>query len=85
MAKGKKKTPVRPVSRPPLSLPTEVLEEAAQGWLQSHGVVSPQTSSPALKESCQDLTEGLARVLQEMRRQLDELGERISRLEKKHR
>jgi len=85
MAKGKKKTPVRPVSRPPLSLPTEVLEEAAQGWLQSHGVVSPQTSSPALKEACQDLTEGLAKVLQEMRRQMDELGERISRLEKKHR
>ena len=85
MAKGKKKSPVRPVSRPPLSLPTEVLEEAAQGWLQSHGVVSPQTSSPALKEACQDLTEGLAKVLQEMRRQMDELGERISRIEKTNR
>jgi hypothetical protein len=85
MAKAKKKSPARPVSRPPLSLPPEVLEEAAQGWLQSHGVVSPQSSPPALKESFQDLTEGLAKVLHEIRRQLDELGERISRLEKTNR
>jgi hypothetical protein len=82
MAKAKKKSPARPASRAPLSLPPEVLEEAAQGWLQSHGVASPQTSSPALKESFQDLTEGLEKVLEEIRRQMDELGERISRLEK---
>jgi Mg2+ and Co2+ transporter CorA len=85
MAKAKKKSLARPASRPPLSLPPEVLEEAAQGWLQSHGVASPQTSSPALKESFQDLTEGLAKVLHEIRRQMDELEERISRLEKTNR
>jgi hypothetical protein len=85
MAKAKKKLPVRPSSRAPLSLPPEVLEEAAQGWLQSHGVVSPQASSPLLKESFQDLSENLAKVLHEIRRQMDELTERISRLEKTNR
>lgn len=85
MAKAKKKSPTRPVSRAPFSLPPEVLEEAAQGWLQSHGVVSPQTPTPALKESFEDLTEGLAKALHEIRRQMDELGERISRLEKPNR
>jgi len=85
MAKAKKKSLVRPASRPPLSLPPEVLEEAAQGWLQSHGVVSPQTSSPVLKESFEELAESLAKVLQEIRRQLDQLGERISKLEKTNR
>jgi hypothetical protein len=82
MAKAKKKSSARPVSRPPLSLPPEVLEEAAQGWLHSHGVVSPQASRPVLQEPFQDLNESLAKVLHEIRRQMDELGERISRLEK---
>ena len=85
MAKAKKKSPVRPVSRPPRSLPPEVLEEAAQGWLQSHGVISPQPPPPVLKEYSHDLTEALAKVLHEIRREMDALGERISRLEKTNR
>lgn len=85
MAKPKKKSAARPVSRPALSLPPEVLEEAAQGWLQSHGGISPRASSPALKESFHDLSENLTKVLQEIRKQMDDLGDRISRLEKTNR
>jgi hypothetical protein len=82
MAKAKK-SPLRP-SKPISSLPPEILEQAAQGWLQSHGI-SSSSPSPAkeTEPSFDHLTESLSQVLRELRTELNNLRARLARLESK--
>ena len=84
MAKAKKR--VRAKSAPQATvlpssvLAPQVLEKAAQGWLQSAGTTAPfprPSSSPADDR----LTEALADTLQELRREIAELRGRLDRLE----
>lgn len=81
MAKKKKK------SRPRLSafaaapsLAPQVLEQAAQGWLQSSGAARlvPQ---PAARPRDQQLAEVLTETLADVRAEISELRARIDRLE----
>jgi hypothetical protein len=82
MAKAKK-SPLRP-NKPISSLPPEILEQAAQGWLQSHGISSFSSSSPKETEpSFAHLTESLNQVLNELRTELNDLRARLARLESK--
>lgn len=88
MAKSKKsparKTANRPAPRPPAplvhSLPPQILEEAAQGWLKSSGAVP----APTLKSGAQKteaLVECLDATLGSLRAEMTELRERVARLE----
>jgi hypothetical protein len=82
MAKAKK-SPLRP-SKPISSLPPEILEQAAQGWLQSHGISSSSPSSIKKIEPAFDhLAESLSQVLRELRTELNDLRARLARLEEK--
>ena len=85
MAKAKKKSPTRPAqaqghnpSHP--SLAPKVLEEAAQGWLQSLGTSAPATR-PAPAVSDQRLAEALTQTLQQLRSEIAELRGRLDRME----
>jgi len=85
MAKAKKKSPVRRSdpkgpALPPPSLAPKVLEEAAQGWLQSSGAATP-AHRPTRASFDHRLTEALAETLQHLRAELTELRARLDRLE----
>ena len=84
MPKFKKKS-VRPpaAKKSPYSAPSlapQILEEAAQGWLQSSGSTPPP---PRLAPPVSDhhLTEALAATLRELRSEISELRQRLHRLE----
>ena len=90
MAKNKKvparKTAPRPAPRPaaPLvnSLPPQILEEAARGWLKSSGAPAP--AAVPLKSGPQKtdaLVECLEATLKNLRAEMTELRERVARLE----
>jgi len=81
MAKAKK-SPVRP-STPVSSLPPEILEQAAQGWLQSHGISSIPATPKQSEPSFSQLSESLDKVLHQLGAELNDLRNRISRLESK--
>jgi len=83
MPKSKKKTPSRATPKPVTSLPPEVLEQAAQGWLQSHGISSIPVAPKQGEPSFSQLSESLDKVLHQLRAELNDLGARISRLESK--
>ena len=81
----KKKAPARkPASRPPAplvnSLPPQILEEAAQGWLKSSGApaIPPSKSGATKKEALVECLEG---TLGHLRAEIAELRERLARLE----
>jgi len=77
-----KKSPVRP-NKPLSSLPPEILEQAAQGWLQSHGISSTLAAPKQGEPSFSQLSESLDKVLHQLRAELNDLRNRISRLESK--
>jgi hypothetical protein len=81
MAKAKK-----PASRPSTklvsSLTPAVVEQAAQEWLEAHGIAASKTPSFHPDPSCHALTEILTQTIQRIHRELNSLQERISRLEK---
>lgn len=84
MAKSKKKSVRRPAPKaPPFPVPSlapQILEEAAQGWLQSSG--APTVSSrPARSASDHRLAEALTETLQQLRGEIAELRSRLDRLE----
>ena len=75
-----KKSPLRP-SKPISSLPPEILEQAAQGWLQSHGISSSRSPAKETEPSYDHLTKSLSQVLRELRTELNDLRTRLTRLE----
>lgn len=90
MAKSKKsparKPTHRPVPRPsaPLvnSLPPQILEEAAQGWLKSSGGSTPIPFPAKNREPEADaLVECLDSTLKNLRLDIADLRERVNRLE----
>jgi hypothetical protein len=83
MPKSKKKAPAHATSKPATSLPPEVLEQAAQGWLQSHGISSTPAAPRQAESSFTHLSESLDKVLHQLRAELNDLRSRISRLESK--
>jgi hypothetical protein len=83
MPKSKKKVPARVTPKLTPSLPPEVLEQAAQGWLQSHGISSTPAAPKQGEPSFSQLSESLDKVLHQLRAELDDLRNRISRLESK--
>jgi len=83
MPKTKKKAPSRATSKTLTSLPPEVLEQAAQGWLQSHGISSTPAAPQQGEPSFLQLSEILDKVLHQLRAELNDLRTRISRLESK--
>ena len=84
MAKSKKKNLRRPAPKAPAfpasSLAPQVLEQAAQGWLQSTGIPSP-TTRPARTAADHRLAEALTETLQQLRAEIADLRSRLDRLE----
>ena len=90
MAKLKRNSSRKPTPRPakqtpsPLvnSLPPQILEEAAQGWLKSSGASTP-APSPAKKRDLQTdpLVVCLDSTLHSLRLEIADLRERVNRLE----
>lgn len=84
MAKAKRKTSGRPAPKAPAfpapSLAPQVLEQAAQGWLQSTGASSP-AARPSRTASDHRLAEALTETLQQLRTEIAELRSRLERLE----
>jgi len=84
MAKAKKKIPGRPAPRAPAfpaaSLAPQVLEQAAQGWLQSSGPTAP-AHRPTRPTSDDRLAEVLTETLRQLRADIAELRARLDRLE----
>ena len=84
MAKTKKKTRCRPAPKAPAfptsSLAPQVLEQAAQGWLQSTGGTA-LAHRPIRPTSDDRLAEVLAETLRELRAEIAELRSRLDRLE----
>jgi hypothetical protein len=83
MPKLKKKAPAPVAPKLAPSLPPEVLEQAAQGWLQSHGINSSPSTPKQGEPSFSQLSESLDKVLHQLRAELNDLRNRISRLESK--
>jgi hypothetical protein len=83
MPKSKKKAPARVTPKLTPSLPPEALEQAAQGWLQSHGISSTPAAPKQGEPSFTQLSESLDKVLHQLRAELNDLRNRISRLESK--
>ena len=85
MAKAKKSPARKPSSRPaPLvnSLPPQILEQAAQGWLKSTGTSDPAASFPKTAQTKADsLVECLDATLKNLRAEIAELRDRLARLE----
>ena len=81
MPKSKKKALARVTPKLVPSLPPEALEQAAQGWLQSHGISSTPAAPKQGEPSFTQLSESLDKVLHQLRAELDDLRSRISRLE----
>ena len=84
MAKAKKKDPRRAAPKAPAypasSLAPQVLEQAAQGWLQSSGTSAP-AHRPTRPTSDDRLAEALSETLQQLRAEISELRARLDRLE----
>jgi len=84
MAKAKKKILRRPAPKAPAfpasSLAPQVLEQAAQGWLQSSGTPAP-AQRPARAASDDRLAELLVETLRQLRAEISELRARLDRLE----
>jgi len=88
MAKTKKeparKPGTRTSARPPAplvnSLPPQILEEAAQGWLKSSGA-TPAPYSKSVAQKTDALVDCLDATLKDLRREMAELRERVARLE----
>ena len=78
-----KKAPTRPARYPVPSLPPEVLEQAAQGWLQSHGIAATAPTEKRKEIAFSQLSESLDKVLQQLQAELNELRARVARLESK--
>ena len=78
---AKKKNSRRPAPKAPAfpapTLAPRILEEAAQGWLQS----SAPPPRPASRQADHRLTEALDGLLQELRGEIAELRARLDRLE----
>jgi hypothetical protein len=66
------------------SLPPAVVEQAAQEWLEAHGMAATKTPSTQPDPSCHALTEILTQTIQRIHGELHSLQERIARLEKKN-
>ena len=81
MAKAKKPAS-RPSTRLVSSLPPAVVEQAAQEWLEAHGIAASKTPSVQPDPSCHALTEILTQTIQKIHRELHSLQERVARLEK---
>jgi hypothetical protein len=84
MAKPKKKSARGPAPKPPSfpasSLAPQILEQAAQGWLQSSGSPAP-APRPSRTASDHRLAEALTETLQQLRAEISELRSRLDRLE----
>ncbi len=84
MAKSKKKSVRRAAPKaslcPAPTLAPRILEEAAQGWLQSSGGPAP-VHPPARTSPDHRLTEALTETLRELRTEISELRSRLDRLE----
>lgn len=84
MAKAKKKNSRRHTPKVPAfpasSLAPQILEKAAQGWLQSSGS-APQSPRPGPNPADHRLTGALTETLQEIRNEIAELRARLDRLE----
>ena len=85
MAKAKKKSPARPpgtkgLGSPAPALAPKVLEEAAQGWLQSFGT-NPSSARPGPTATEERLAEALIQTLQQFRSEIAELRSRLDRIE----
>jgi hypothetical protein len=78
-----KKAPARTDRHPVPSLPPEVLEQAAQGWLQSHGFAATAPTEKRKEIAFSQLSESLDKVLQQLQAELNELRARVARLESK--
>lgn len=90
MAKAHKPKARKSASRPPPrtaaplvnSLPPQILEQAAQGWLKSSGApVTTPSSTPPRKFKADSLVECLEATLQGLRAEIDDLQDRVARLE----
>lgn len=90
MAKAKKVPTRKPAPRSPPrapaplvnSLPPQILEEAAQGWLKSSG--APAAVPPPSKNQdrkAEALVDCLDATLQNLRAELSDLKDRVARLE----
>ncbi len=82
MAKAKKPA-ARPAPTFVSSLPPAIVEQAAQQWLEAHGIAATKTPSTQPDPSCHALTEVLTQTIQRIHGELHSLQERIARLEKK--
>ena len=85
MAKAKKKSPRSSAPKTPAFIPSsslapQVLEQAAQGWLESAGAAAT-VQRPTRLASDHRLAEALAETLEEFRTEIAELRSRIDRLE----
>jgi len=84
MAKSKKKNLRRPAPKAPAfpasSLAPQVLEQAAQGWLQSSGTPAP-AHRPTRTVADHRLAEALTETLQQLRAEIADLRSRLDRLE----
>ncbi|NDC80472.1 MAG: hypothetical protein EB090_04275 [Verrucomicrobia bacterium] len=84
MAKAKKSPARKAASRSaPLvnPLPPQILEEAAQGWLKSSGTPPPTKTAKAGEQRSTSPGESLDATLKSLRAEMDELRERLARLE----
>jgi hypothetical protein len=81
MAKAKKPAS-RPSTKSVSSLPPAVVEQAAQEWLEAHGIAASKSPSVQPDPSCHALTEILTQTIQKIHRELHSLQERVARLEK---
>ena len=84
MPKSKRKSPGRPAPKLPVfpspSLAPQVLEQAAQGWLQSTGGSTP-AHRPTRTVADHRLAEALTETLQQLRAEIADLRSRLDRLE----
>jgi hypothetical protein len=58
------------------------VEQAAQEWLEAHGIATTTPPPTLLDPSCHALTEILTQTIQRIHRELHSLQERVARLEK---
>ena len=87
MAKAKKpanRSAARPAPTFVSSLPPAVVEQAAQQWLEAHGIATTTPPPTQFDPSGHALTEILTQTIQRIHGELHSLQERIARLEKKN-
>ena len=82
MAKAKKSAARKPAAPLVNSLPPQILEQAAQGWLKSTGATAaPASSSKTATPTTDSLVECLDATLRNLRAEIAELRDRVARLE----